>query len=124
MKHDAEKFANCPVCESHNLSDMWRKGRKLRQECRVCGWVGKERTPEQRAINPIRKVRAGTHGEHTFDVFDRYGHVRVSSRSYSTDTEARGALTRELAFGVSDKDGGPYIGILWPATVTVEGEII
>ena len=114
------KYTVCPRCNGH-LGDMWRKGRKLRQECQACDWVGKERTPEIQGINPLRKVRAGIGiGGHTFEIFDRYGHISMSSRGYPTADDARAALESELQRG----SAGPYTGILWPATVVVEGEII
>lgn len=119
------KYTECPNCESPNLSDMWCKGRKLRQECQACDWVGKERTPEMRGIVPLRKVSAGIGtGGHTFEVFDRYGHTSMSSRGYPSADAARAALKSELQRGLTNKSAGPYTGILWPATVVVEGEII
>lgn len=118
------KRNDCPVCGCDDLSDMWRKGRKLRQECRECDWVGKERIPEEQEIVTTRRVMAGYHGGHTFEVFDRYGHILMSSRSYSTVDKARAALKRELAIGSSNETAGPYIGVLWPATVLVTGEVI
>jgi hypothetical protein len=118
------KRSDCPTCGSDNLSDMWRRGRKLRQECRRCDWVGVERTPEQQEIRTTRRVRGGHHGGHTFEVFDRYGHVLMSSMSFGTDGEARAALQRELERGKQDNPSGPYTGILWPATVLVSGVVI
>lgn len=118
------KYPDCPVCGCGDLSDMWRRGRKLRQECRECDWVGKERIPEEQEIVTTRKVMAGYHGGHTFQVFDRYGHVLISSRSYPTADEARVALKRELDMGQLNETAGPYVGVLWPTTVTVTGEVI
>jgi len=117
---------NCPTCGSNNLSDMWQRGRKLRQECRDCGWIGEVRVPEQKGIVPLRKISAGGDccGGHTFEVFDCYGHTIMSSRSYSTADEARAAIMQELEHGRTNEIAGPYTGILWPATVVVEGEII
>ena len=114
------KYGVCPRCNGH-LGDFWRSGRKLRQECQACDWVGKERIPEQQAINPLRRVPASMGiGGHTFQVFDRYGHTSMSSRGYPTADAARVALKRELTVG----SAGPYTGILWPSTMVVEGEII
>jgi hypothetical protein len=103
---------------------MWRRGRKLRQECRECDWVGKERIPEEKEIVTTRNVPAGYQYGHTFEVFDRYGHTLMSSRSYPTADEARVALKKELDRGRLNETAGPYVGILWPATVTVKGEVI
>lgn len=121
------KRSNCPICGCDDMSDMWRRGRKLRQECRKCDWVGKERIPEEQEIVTTRRVKAGYHGGHTFEVFDRYGHILMSSRSYSTEDKARVGLKRELGRlgeGLLNEDTGPYVGVLWPATVLVIGEVI
>ena len=115
------KFNECPDC-SGRLSDMWRRGRKLRQRCQDCDWWGKERTPEQQEIKTTRRVRAGYHGGHTYELFDRYGHTLIASRSYSTPEEAEAALRRELAKDY--EDAAPCTGVLWPSTVTVEGTVI
>lgn len=118
------KRNDCPICGCDDLSDMWRKGRKLRQECRECDWVGKERIPEQQVIAITRNVLAGYQSGHTFEVFDRYGHVLMSSRSYSSADDTRVALKRELEVGRLNATAGPYVGLLWPATVLVIGEVI
>jgi len=118
------KRTDCPVCGCDNLRDMWCRGRRLRLECSTCNWVDNERVPEQRVIKATRKVLAGFHGGHTFEVFDRYGHVKMSSRSYPTADEARAALEREIEAGRSNETAGPYTGILWPDTVLVQGEVI
>jgi len=118
------KRSDCPTCGCDSLADMWRRGRKLRQECCECDWVGVERTPEQQEIRTTRNVPAGYHGGHTFEVFDRYGHVLMSSMSYGTDDEARTALQGELSHGLTDENAGPYVGVLWPPTVDVQGELI
>ena len=115
------KYSECPRCDN-DLADMWHRGRKLRQECRYCGWTGKARTPEQREVKTTRRVQAGYRGGHSFELYDRYGHTLISSRSYSTSEEAEAALRRELAM---DREyAAPCTGILWPATVTVEGTLI
>ena len=120
VENGMTKYDVCPRCNGH-LGDMWRRGRKLRQECQACDWVGKERVPEQKAIVPTRRVPAGMGiGGHTFQVFDRYGHTSMSSRGYPSADATRVALKRELTVG----SAGPYTGILWPSTVMVEGEII
>lgn len=117
------RYNECPACGSYDLRDMWRRGRKLRQECCECEWFGKERTPEQKEISNTRRMPAGHIGGHTFEVFDKYGHILMSSRSYPTAEEAKAALRRELAVG-SVAVAGPYTGVLWPSTVVVEGTII
>jgi len=115
------RYDDCPVC-GDSLSDMWRRGRKLRQECHNCDWVGEERTPELQPIKTARKVLVSQHGGFTFEVFDRYGHALMSSRSYSDYGEAKEALRRELA--IERKDADPCTGVLWPKTVIARGVII
>lgn len=115
------KYPECPHC-GNSLGDMWCRGRKLRQGCYDCGWKGKERTPEQQEIKTTRCVRAGSMGGHTFEVYDCYGHTLMASRSYLTCEEAEAALKRELTKDY--KDAQPCTGVLWPATVTVQGTLI
>jgi len=82
-----------------------------------------ERTPEQQAIKTTRNVRISHNGGYTFEVFDLYGHVLMSSRSYRTSEEAEAALRREVAVGEMS-EYGPYTGVLWAATVEAKGTVI
>lgn len=112
----------CPMCSS-SLEDHWQIGGKLRQICCWCDWQGELRTPEQRPITSVRQVQVSRNGGFSYDVFDRYGHPLVASRSYGSREAALEGLKRDLKCGEHDTRG-PYTALLWPDTVEVAGELI
>jgi hypothetical protein len=116
------KYETCPECGGH-LLDCFQRGHKLQQECGVCDWEGEVRTPEQRAIQSTCEIEVSYSGGFVFTVFDRFGHGILSSRSYATAELARVDIKRELERG-RGVVAGPYTAVLWPASVTVEGEVI
>ncbi len=68
------KVASCPRCESEALSDQWHgPGRCLRQCCKVCGWWGPLRIPEQQEVKSVKRVQG--HSGYNYEVFDCYGHA-------------------------------------------------
>ena|SRR5581483_6862173 len=117
-------FKTCPKCESTSLGDRWvGPGRMLQQYCYNCDWLGEARIPEQKEIELIKEITVGRfHGSY-YEVFDRYGHLMISSRYYNNEKDAERELQRELAYGLEDKDAGPYKAVLWPATVIVAGKL-
>jgi len=117
------KVKACPKCGSTELHDCWVAGRKLQQACAECSWRGRVRTPEIQPINNRKEMPANFGGGFHYEVFDRYGHIMMSSHSCSTEPEAVQELKEELKKGKTDKVAGPYIGIVWPAKVTVKGKI-
>lgn len=119
------KLKKCPKCGEQNLRDAWHRGRRLRQECGnwECGWKGKIRTPEKRKIEASKKIDANHFGGFRYEIFDRYGHILKSSRSYRSRKEAKAELLKELDHGKADSLAGSYTGVLWPSTVIVKGAI-
>jgi len=117
-----KKLKSCPKCKGY-LGDTWVKGRKLQQYCHNCYWKGPIRIPERLEIKTTKTIRANQFCGFHYETFDKYGHIRTSSRSYDDKSEALEKLYRELEYSGNDKDGGPYTAILWPDTVTVVGEI-
>ena len=118
------KYKKCPDCgQSDGLSDIWRKGRKLQQKCYLCDWHGQLRIPEKIPIEDTKYVSGNQFGGFSYEVFDRYGHIMTSSRSYSTRKEAKDELKEALEKGRTDMDAGPYTGVLWPARVKIKGSV-
>lgn len=117
------KFKECPVCESDDLGDRWQRGRKLRQYCCDCEWKGEPRIPEHREIKTTKKVNV-KHGGLNYELYDRYGYIMESSRSYSNEDEMIEAIQKRLETGKTDKNAGPYTVIIWPEYIEVEGMII
>jgi len=116
-------FTFCPRCESKDLGDQWvGPGRKLRQHCNKCGWVGVPRTPEQKIVQTTKEIKVNQFYGFEYHLFDRYGHAMVYSRTYKDEKECELALREELERG-RGKEDGPYTGVLWPATTVVEGKL-
>jgi len=117
------KLTACPKCESASLGDQWVRGRRLQQYCHSCDWRGEDRVPEQLEIKTKKVVAVGRFYGFEYEVFDRFGHLSISSRTYATETEAVQQLKRDLERGKKDEQAGPYTAVLWPAQVEVEGEV-
>ena len=117
------KKAKCPYCGDEYLSDFWKPERKLQQQCKECGWKGEIRTPEKKEIVPSKNVQVNNFYGFCFHIFDKYGYIMTSSRSYDTKEEAKEELLKGLAKGKKDIPGGPYTGILWPDIVKVKGTV-
>ena len=117
------KLTKCPTCGNKSLSDQWQRNRKLQQACSECGWLGKIRTPEILEVRTSKDVCVNQFNGFCYQVFDKYGHIMTFSRTYYAEEEAEKELLKELKQGKSDKDAGPYTGILWPDVVCVEGKV-
>jgi len=120
-----KKHKECPKCGESNLGDFWQKGRKLKQVCREyeCNWEGKARTPEKCKIESTKVIPAGQFSGYSYNVFDKYGHALISSRTYNSRAKAKSELLKDMKRGKTDKNAGPYTGVLWPSTVTVTGRV-
>jgi len=116
------KLKECPEC-SGNLSDEWQPQRKLRQSCRCCDWKGELRTPETKEIKSIKTISAHQSYGFCYEIFDKYGHIISSSRSFNTKGEAISKLKAEIEEGKVNKHAGPFTGVLWPPAVEVSGKI-
>jgi hypothetical protein len=116
------KLKQCPECEG-SLNDYWAKGRKLQQHCTWCGWKGEIRVPESRLIEDTKTICTGQFSGFSYEMFDKYGCTLIMSRSYDTEVAAVIEIEKELIYGKTDKDAGPYTAVLWPDTVIVQGTI-
>jgi len=113
----------CPnFCDS-SLGDRWVTGRMLQQYCHECGWKGEPRIPEKLPIVVVKQLQVGQFWGFQYQVFDRYGHIMISSRYYDKKKDAKDALEKDLERGKKDMDAGPYTAVFWPARVLVEGKV-
>jgi len=110
----------CPRCGS-SLIDRWSRGRKLKKVCTTCEWEAEPRTPE---IRPIEYKRTVPAEGHCFTLYDKYGHVYLHSRRFSTAKAAMTEARKEVEYGKKNKIAGPMVAVVWPATVEIEGTII
>jgi len=131
-----KKYNTCPKCGSVRISDRWCEGRMIQQYCYddgddedfgsdVCGWVGKPRIPETRSIKISKKlIIDGFTGWH-YEVYDKYGHVMISSRYYDKKEDAQKNLESDLEKGLKDEAAGPYTAVLFniPSSVVIEGQV-
>lgn len=114
----------CPLCLSRCLGNQWvGPGRLLQQYCYDCGWHGARQVPETKLIQTTREVVVGSRYAFNYEVYDRFGHVLIYSKSYNTENEAIVDLKQDLALGLKDEEAGPYKAVLWPATVQMEGKL-
>lgn len=115
------KATECPQC-GEALTERWQTGRMVAQTCidrAMCGWKGEPYKPTKR---PIQSVKTEYLDGIVFELFDRYGHAMRYSETFPTRSAAIKEIERELKYGKTDKDAGPYTAILWPASVKVRGE--
>lgn len=117
------KRKTCPKCETINLGDRWVAGRKLQQYCRECLWKGEPRIPELIKKIDTKEIMVNYFDGFNYEIFDKYGHNLLSSKYYSTKTEAIASLKKQLKLCNSDPLVSPCTGIFWPNVITVKGEI-
>lgn len=118
------KVLQCPECGSKPMSDLWvGPGRSLRQHCYSCGWDGPSRIPEQQAIITSKLISVEQFGGFNYELYDRFGHIMLYSRSYHNEEEAEASLKLDIKCGKTDKDAGPYTAVLWPSTIEVKGKV-
>jgi hypothetical protein len=91
-----------------------------------CGWVGEPRTPEQRDIVTSKRLFVDTFTGWHYEVYDKYGHIMISSRYYGEEEDARKNLEKDLEKGLKDEVAGPYTAVLFniPTIVVIEGQLI
>ena len=129
-KVSAIKHDKCPKCASP-LNNRWVSGRKLQQYCEheddngdPCGWVGVPRTPEKRRIVPVKDLHSCGLTEWCFEIYDKFGHIMISSRSYDSRAELVDDMEEELKMGVTS-DYGPYTAVMYhvPPVLKVKGKM-
>lgn len=115
------KVTKCPICDCDDMGDHWGgPGRVLKQYCNNCGWYGPARTPEQQEIKTTKKVSTG-HGW-CYEMYDRYGHALVYSRSYATEEETERELLDDLEYH-RNREEGPCTGLIFPPFVEAEAKV-
>lgn len=116
------KLDFCPRCEEPGLADCWTSGRRLRQECMsdCCNWVGNSRTPETIPIQHEKKYWSFRPG-HCYEVYDKYGHCMVSSRSFNLEEDCFNAMMKEIEH--YDENCSPKTGVIWPTYVTARASV-
>jgi len=117
------KPMECPECFCEDIGNRWVKNRMLQYHCRDCNWKDEPRIPETKPIVSKKKITVNHFSGYRYEAFDRYGHIRVCSRSYYKKAEAIKEIEKELEQGKTDIHAGPYTIILWPDIIEVEGEI-
>lgn len=117
------KFERCPKCGYDTLSDNWKPKRLLQQCCPDCNWQGPLRTPEQKIIEEIKYININYFSGFIYEIFDRYGHLYISSRSFEAKKDAELEMKEYLKKGESDPNAGPYIALLWPDKIKVKAEV-
>jgi len=117
------KYKECPECGEPHLADEWQRGRKLRQRCHECGWVGEPRTPEKQRVSKVKTICASQFSGYCYEVFDQYGHAITSSRSYGRRDEALKAMFEDIERDERMPNVAPCRAVLWPATVKVRGQL-
>lgn len=119
------KFDKCPKCgaSSTYLNDYWTKGRKLKQFCIECDWEGEPRVPETIPVESTKQVQVHKFFGWCYSVFDRYGHTLIVSKAHSSRECAVEALNKDLDIWNKNPDVGPCKAVLWPPSVSVEGQV-
>jgi hypothetical protein len=117
-------MTSCPKCGSDDLYNRWVSERKLQRGCHDCSWKEPPRTPELQVIKNTKLISANQFSGFCFEVYDRYGHIVIFSRSYSTAEKAREELIKELTTHNKHPEYAPCSGVLWPDKVMVIGEFI
>jgi hypothetical protein len=118
-----KKLTKCPDCGEPLGSDCWVAGRKLQQSCYECGWEGEPRIPEPLEIKSTKEVQVNMFYGFCYEIFDKYGHLLTSSRTYDTEGEAIQALRDNLTRDNKSIDIAPCTAVLWPKKVTVKGKV-
>ena len=91
-----------------------------------CGWVGEPRIPETCRIETTKRLYINSFTGWHYEVYDKYGHIMISSRYYGEEEDARKNLETDLEKGLKDEIAGPYTAILFniPSGVVIEGQLI
>jgi hypothetical protein len=117
------KLDVCPNCECDDLSDRWVAGRKLQQKCNDCGWKSESRIPETIPIRTSKIICINRFNGFEYEVFDRYGHIMIHSRSYSSRDEMIKNLEEDMKRSETDVNAGPYTAVIWNDVIEVQGEV-
>lgn len=99
-------------------------GRRLQRHCEDCSWKEAPRTPEIQPIENKRFIAANQFSGFHYEIYDRYGHAVIFSRSHETAEKARAELLKDLGKLNRHPNYAPCTGILWPAVVEVVGEVV
>jgi hypothetical protein len=125
------KLKSCPKCGCNDLGEIWTKGRMLRQYCRDenemgCIWEGEPYTPELQSITNMMEISINDFPGWHYIVYDKFGHVAISSGTYHNHEEALEKLKNDITpkEGYNDP-AAPYTAVLFnvPQYVTIKGEI-
>lgn len=114
----------CPECGSTDLHDRWKAGRKLQRGCNDCDWEEAPRTPEILPIKNTKRISANHFSGFCFEVFDKYGHTLLISKSYDSKDKAKEDAVHYMKKWNQSPECGPCTSVVWPNTVEVTGEII
>ena len=107
----------CPKCGDGVFQQIWQRGRKLAYRCEFCYWLSEPFTPPMKELCPDKVIRVSQFGGLQYTLYDEYGHVMVSSRSYDDRDKAIESLKKDL------KRNSGSTAVLWPETVTARGEV-
>lgn len=113
----------CPICKSDDISNIWVKNRMLQCRCRDCGWRGNPRVPEIIPIEFTREICVNQFYGWEYELFDKYGHVLIYSKTYDKKENLLKELNAEMDRYNSNVDVAPVTAIIWPPSVTVLGEV-
>ena len=116
----------CPMCQESDLGDRWCRGRKLQQYCRdaYCGWEGPVRVPEDQQIVTTKYVSVNQFAGFCYELYDRYGHVMVLSKSFPREEDCMVVAQAELDRCNADPECKPCTAVIWPATIKVKGRVL
>lgn len=123
----SQKVKTCPECGSTDLGDSWQAKRRLKQFCHEedCFWEGPLRVPELLKVSGKKEVYLNAFTGHTYEIYDRYGHIMTLSQTYATSEMAIQEMKNELVKGETDVAAGPYTGVLFkiPLSVMITGKM-
>lgn len=113
----------CPECEQE-CGSRWVSARQVQPYCPDCGWKGEPHEPKKEAVRTTRWVDANRFSGYCYEIFDKRGSLRMSSRSYDLAKDARRDIQQSLNSYKDDDSVWPCKAILWPSVVKVRGEVI
>ncbi len=117
------KPKECPECGEDDVGDKWVKNRHLQYYCRDCGWEDEPRFPEPNKIETSKVVDVTNSGNFEYYIYDKHGHILTMSEAFVRKDKCRKKMLEEMEIKNKDTDIAPVTGVLWPAIVTVKGEV-
>lgn len=118
----------CPQC-GRPVRMVLTENRYKREECRnqfptYCEWVGKTYKPKKKAVRSVKILAFFAGGDWTYEIFDQYGQLYISSESFSSEATCTKSAKRNLA-KVNGKNGyGRCVAVVWPPKVKIVGKRI